>query len=294
MGTLAVAAFGMTLPLTRIAVLAASPSDVFILRLLLSSGAASVCLLLMRVPVLPRQHWRATAWVSAGVVFGFPLFTSLAMNSAAAAHGGVVLGVLPLATAIAGSFYNAEQPSPAFWLIALAGTVLVVVFAMTDGAGTLHASDLYLLLAVVSAAVGYAVGGRLSQQLPAWQVISWALAVALPIALLLAFFVNWPGMAPASLAGGVVPVWVSLAYLGLISQYGGFLLWYRALALDGVARTSQIQLVQPFFTLAGAAFILGEVIDLRTALFTVLILLTVLLSRRTRIEKRSTLGRSAT
>ena len=283
LGTLAVAAFGLTLPFTRIAVLATSAFDVFVLRLLLASATAALALIVLRVGLPEKSVYSGIVVVSAGVVFGFPLFTSLAMQTEAAAHGGVVLGVLPLATAIAGSLINRERPSMGFWITALAGSVLVVTFALLRGGGGLSLADAYLLLAVVSASAGYAMGAQLVKQMPAWQVISWALVFALPVAIVLACWVDWQGITAPALATDRWSVWSSLVYLGLVSQYGGFLLWYRALSMDGVARTSQIQLVQPFFTLAGAAWLLAEDIDGQTLGFAVLILFTVLMSRRMQI-----------
>ncbi len=79
-GALGMVAFGLTLPLTRIAVSATSPVDVFILRLLLASIAAVLALLLFRVPTPPRQQWFDFLLVCLSVVFGFPLFTSLAIS----------------------------------------------------------------------------------------------------------------------------------------------------------------------------------------------------------------------
>ena len=293
-GILAIAAFALTLPFTRIAVLATSPMSVFVLRLLMASLAAVLVLLILRVSVPDKRHWMPIMVISAGVVFGFPLFTSLAMDSEAAAHGGVVLGILPLATAVCGAWINRERPSALFWLVALAGSLLVLLFSWLSGNGAISGGDIYLLLAIVSAAVGYAVGGQLARQIPAWQVISWALAPALPMALL---SLVWLDASPQSLWGVFFPDvtagqsagWLShangsllfsLLYLGLVSQYGGFLLWYRALALDGIARASQLQLLQPFFTLAGAAILLGETIDVLTIVFAVLILASVALSRK--------------
>jgi len=286
-GALGIVAFGLTLPLTRIAVSATSPVDVFVLRLLLASATAVLVLLLFRVSIPPRQHWRDLLLVSLGVVFGFPLFTSLAMNSEAAAHGGVVLGILPLATAVAGTLLNHERPTTLFWMAAVAGSVLVVVYSLLGGAGSVSAGDGWLLLAIVSAAVGYVVGARLAAVMPAWQVISWALAIALPAGLslipLLAVSID-DIVTPAALG---YPVLFALLYLGLISQYGGFLLWYRALAIDGVARTSQIQLFQPFITIVAAAVLLGERIGLLTIVFALLILATVLLSRRSLVNMQA-------
>lgn len=295
-GILAIAAFALTLPLTRVAVLATSPITVFVLRLVMASLAASFVLLMLRVPIPARQHWRAMLLTSGGVVLGFPLFTSLAMQTEASAHGGVVLGILPLATAISSAILNREQPGAPFWFVAAGGSALVVIFSWMSGNGAISGGDIYLLLAIVSAAIGYACGGQLSRQIPAWQVISWALAPALPLGLL-AFSVMDASLqelwslfytgfddASSSLSSRWLPfngsLVFSLLYLGLISQYGGFLLWYKALALDGVARASQLQLLQPFMTLGAAAILLGESIDALTVLFATLILASVALSRR--------------
>jgi len=295
-GILAIAAFALTLPLTRIAVLETSPMTVFVLRLVMASLAATLVLLLLRVPKPARRHWMPIMITSAGVVFGFPLFTSLAMQSEAAAHGGVVLGILPLATAIAGAIINRENPGLPFWLVAGAGSALVVLFSWMSGNGVISGGDVYLLLAIISAAAGYAYGGRLSRHLPAWQVISWALGPALPVGLVALMFLDvsftslWSLFLSASTEGSSVlsanesllnaSLVFSLLYLGLISQYAGFLLWYRALALDGIARASQLQLLQPFMTLAASAVLLGETIDRLTIVFAVLILASVALSRQ--------------
>jgi len=291
LGTLGVAAFGMTLPLTRIAVLATSAWETFLVRLLLASAVAALVCLATRSRLPRGRDLIDLSLVVAGVVFGFPLFTSLAMNGDAAAHGGVVLGVLPLATAVVGASLDGERPSWRFWASALTGAVLVLLFAVLgapERAGSgLSSGDGWLLAAILSAAVGYTLGGRLSRRMPAWRVISLALALCLPAALLLS---AWSGLGPsrvldllgarqvdASVAG-------SLLYLGLISQYGGFLLWYRAIALDGVARTSQLQLLQPFFTLAGAWWLVGERFGATTVGFALAIVACVLLSRRAALK----------
>ena len=280
-GVLGIVAFALTLPFTRIAVLESSPLDVFALRLFIASAIAALVLWLTRAPFPPRETWRTFSLVVAGVVFGFPLFTSLAMNSEASAHGGVVLGVLPLATAVTASIMNRERPTAAFWWIAIMGSALVVMFSLMGGASTgISLGDIYLFLAIASASVGYAAGGGLSRVLPAWQVISWALALCLPVGLLLLVSVDFAALKQTD---SVFRFTTALLYLGLVSQYGGFLLWYRALALDGVARASQIQLLQPFLTLIGAWLLLDETIDIVTIVFAILILLTIVLSRQTRI-----------
>ena len=97
------------------------------------------------------------------------------MRHVPASHGAVVIGLLPLATAAAGAWLAHERPTPRFWACALAGSAVVAGFALWQGGGALHLADLLLLGAVISAAIGYAEGARLSRTLGGWQVISWAL-----------------------------------------------------------------------------------------------------------------------
>lgn len=70
------------------------------------------------------------------------------------------------------------------------------------------------------------------------------------------------------LALGVVPLphaaqahaasWIGLGYVTLISMFLAFASWYAALAGGGIALTSQLQLLQPLFSVCWATWILGE------------------------------------
>jgi drug/metabolite transporter (DMT)-like permease len=82
--------------------------------------------------------------------------------------------------------------------------------------------------------------------------------------------------------------WGGLLYVALISQYFGFWLWNSALALGGVARIGQIQLLQTFATLAIAAALLGEDVDLKTIAFAVAVVAIVAFGLRARVRVRAT------
>ena len=132
----------------------------------------------------PPPHWRflpSFAVVVVGVVIGFPLLSTLAMRDASASYGAVITGLLPLATALFGVWRVGERPSTKFWLFAIAGSGLVVTFALTSGAGSMRIADLALLGAVVTASLGYAEGTILTRTFGSWQVIGWALVLALPV-----------------------------------------------------------------------------------------------------------------
>src|SRR4051812_40391391 len=122
------------------------------------------------------------ALVALCLVGGFPGFTALAMKSVPASHGGVVLGILPLATSAISALIAGERPSLAFWLAALAGAGLVIGFTLYEGGGSLGQGDLFLLIATLSSALGYVLSGKLVRQgMAGWEVISWVLVVALPV-----------------------------------------------------------------------------------------------------------------
>lgn len=281
LGLIAVASFSLTLPATRVAVASMHP-------LFVSSGRAIVAALLAMVYLYFGRHRRPTraelrslTIVAAGVVIGFPICTAWAMQRVDASHGGVMLGVLPLATATAGAIFSHERPSWKFWLFALAGSALVVAFSLIRGSGALQLADVALLLAVASAAIGYAAGARLALSLGGLQTISWALLLCVPLLIVPTLYFA-PRAAPLSWQA-----WAAFAYVCVISQYLGFWPWYRALALGGTARVGQVQLLQPFMTLVAAALLLGETVHPITMVFAVAVFAVVGVGSRMRIDART-------
>jgi drug/metabolite transporter (DMT)-like permease len=275
LGFVGVAVFSLTLPATRLA-MADSDPVVFGLGRSLVAGAVAAAILLATRQRRPRgSEWRALALVAAGVIFGFPLLSAWGMQRVPAAHGGVVLGILPLATAMAGAVILRERPSPGFWLMALLGGGAVVAFSLLRGGGSLSLGHLALLGSVACAAVGYAEGARLSRSLGGWQVICWALVIAFPLLLL--------PVVPTVLAQGLPgspASWAAFAYVALFSQLFGFFAWYRGLVLGGVARVSQVQLLQTFMTIGASALLLGESIDALTLGFAVFVVASVAVGRK--------------
>lgn len=281
-GLLGVAVFGLTLPFTRLAVVDLDPLFVALGRALLAAIPAAAALAIMRVPFPPRALHGRLALAALGVVAGFPIAATYAMTTAPASHGAVVLGVLPLATALAGTLRGGERPSPVFWGWAAAGSAIVVAFALRAGGGGLSMADAWLALAIVFAAFGYAEGAVVARGIGGWQTISWILVLSAP-ALIPA--VAWLA-ATTDLAQARAPAWIGFAYVGFGSMYLGFFAWYRGLALGGTARVGQIQLLQGFFTLAGGWAVAGERVDAETLIFLAAVVAVVALGRRAAVQRR--------
>lgn len=281
LGLLGVAIFAMTLPMTRLAVgttEAPQMSGAFIAlgRAVVAAILSVAFLVATRAPLPARKDWLALAITSAGVVFGFPLLTSIAMRSVQAVHASVIVGVLPLATALVGAWLHRQRPGAGFWVCAAAGSALVVTFALLrngGAAGGLHPADLLLLGAMACAAVGYGWGARLSQHMRAEHVICWALVMALPLTLPAAVLTRpLEPVAPAA--------WWAFGYVAVFSMWLGFFAWYRGLAMGGTVRVSQVQLVQPFLGMLFAAPLLGETLDTTTIAFALTVIATVFIGRR--------------
>src|SRR5215470_14079473 len=188
LGFVGMAIFGGTLPATRIAVSAIDPLALTSLRTAIAGICSLVLLIVLRRKFPPQHLWLQLAVASICVVILFPFLMALAVQTVDASHGGVVLGALPIATALVAVLITHERPKPLFWIASLAGAAIVVAFALRQGGGTLTAGDLLLFAAVAASAIGYAFSGRLTSCMPGWEVISWALVVALPLSLPAAAF----------------------------------------------------------------------------------------------------------
>ncbi|MFQ3325305.1 MAG: drug/metabolite transporter (DMT)-like permease [Pseudomonadales bacterium] len=280
LGFIAVCAFGLTLPATRLATTYFDPIFIGLGRASLAAIIGAILLLIFKVKIPTKAQLVKLALVAAGVVIGFPVLTSIAMQTLPASHGGVVLGVLPLATTTVAVVVSHERPSLGFWLVGFIGSCLVVTFALLDGVGGIQLADLILLGAIFAAAVGYAVGATLVKELGGWQVICWALVLVFPLNIVPAI-----NAAPAELAAVPIQGWLCFLYLALVSQLCGFFIWYKGLDLGGIARVSQVQLLQPFITLFAAVILLGESISIMTVTFVLLVVATVWLGKKMPIAK---------
>ena len=288
LGVLGVVIFAMTLPMTRLAVGAAG--DPQLPPAFVTAGRAGLAGLLSLVYLRwvgasrpARAFWPALLVCALGTVLGFPLFLALALRHVDAMHAAVVTGVLPLGTAMAAALWLRQRGSPGFWVCAVIGCALVLAFAALRGQGGLSAADGLLLLAVACASIGYVAGAQVSARLPAEQVICWVLVLSLPLTLP-AMVATWPSNAAAVRASA----WGGLAYVTLFSMWLGFFAWYRGLALGGVLRVSQVQLLQPFLALLFAVPVLGERLDAVTLGFALAVMAVVLVGKRMPLKRPAT------
>lgn len=277
LGGLGVLMFSFTLPATKFAVADLNPVVVGLARAVVAGVLASIVLLATKAPFPARRHWGRIAQVALGVVVGFPMFSTLALYRLSSAHGAVITGLLPAATAVLAVLLAGEHPSRMFWLVSLLGLVSILAFSASQGAGLPRLGDLLALAAVAFGALGYAQGAVVARELGGWRVICWALVLAFPVVL--------PIAAAAAYRSGLVAgpkAWAGFSYVSVVSMFLAFFAWYGGLAAGGLARISQLQLAQPVLTLVWAYFLLGEHIGPATVMAGAGVLLCAAASQRTR------------
>ncbi len=275
---LGVVIFSFSFPATKLALRGLDPWAIGLGRAVVAAALAAPTLLLLRARLPQGAEWRGLAIVAGGVVIGFPALSSLALQSTGAAHGAVVIALLPIATAIAGTIRSREPQGLPFWVAAANGAVLVFAYTLIRAGGAPTTSDLYLLAALVVCALGYTEGAILSRTLGAPETICWALLLALPVTVPVA---TWH--LPAELPG-LVPT-IGFAYVAVGSMFLGFFAWYAGLARGGVARISQLMLIQAPLTLLWSAVVLDERLTWGLAVTAAGVVACIAVTQRARVSR---------
>lgn len=286
LGIVGVLLFGGTLPATRLTVASIDPLFLTAARASIAGIAGLSVLLILRRSIPPASLWREIFLSGLCTIVGFPVLMALAMATVPAAHGGVVLGIVPLVTAGAAALVAHERPSAAFWAASLVGAAIVVAFVLSQSeARTFALGDLYLFGTVLAGAFGYALSGRLSMSMPGWEVISWQVTAFLPLSTATAFLLS-----PHHFSDIPLKAWFGLAYVSLVSQFLAFFVFNAAMAMTGVARVGQLMLLQPFVIVVLAALVNGEPLQLTTLAYAAAVVATVLVGQRMPVRRERQAG----
>jgi len=279
-GFVGVIIFGLTLPISKLAVEVFSPEFISFGRAFVAGLAGLTYILVQRAPIPSWAIIKRMLLIILGIVVCFPYLMTLAMAKGSSSHGGIILGFMPLLTTIVGVVKFKERPSKGFWIASLLGTSVVLIYALIQGSGSLSYMDFLLLGATIFSALGYAEGGELSRIMSPKIVISWAVVISLPINGLVTYLTFQPEYLHVDLQ-----YWSSFLFLGLFSMFIGFFFWYEGLSIGGISRVSQVQLLQPFITLVCANLILSERLELINFVFAALVVSSVLVGKQMLVKR---------
>ena len=276
LGMLSIMAFATTLPLAKNLVGDLSGVQIGIYRSLFSALAALPIVLLAKLKWPTRSQVKRLFITSIGTVYAFPILTAVGMQYVPISHGGVVLAALPLCASIFSVMITKQKPPFKFWVLAFTGFFIVCSYVFYDsGDLDFYLGDVALMMAALFAGLGYAQGGALSKEMPGWKVTCWILILNLPILIIISFFIFDKRNLELTPLG-----WFSILFMGLVNSFFAFFIWYRALALGGVAKITQVQLLQVFITYGYAVFFFNEAWDWVTVIAFSLIVFVLYLNKK--------------
>ena len=274
LGLIGIICFSLTLPATSIAVPYFGATIVGLGRTVIASIIVSLIFIVKKESLPNKEQMKSLCIVALGVVLGFPLLTTFAMESLPVSHGAVELALLPLVTAGFAMIRGGERPSKRYWIASIIGAITVLVYAAFLGLGQLQKGDIALLIAILILGLSYAEGGKLSKELGSWQVIAWAIVIGAP------FFIIPVGLSlSADMLQAPIEAWISLFYLAVVSQFLGYVAWYGGMSLGGIARVGQIQYLQPFLMIGFSVIFLGESITWLTIVLAIIVVMCVIIGK---------------
>lgn len=289
LGVVGVIIFSMTLPATKIAVPEFGAIPISFYRASIAGLAALIYVLVNKIQLPRKEDLPTLSLIAILISFAFPISIAIAMQDLPSSHGGIVLGISPLLTALFATIRFGERPSKAFWITAVIGSAIVVLFSVQQSSGSLQASDIALIFAAIVASYGYAEAGNLSQKMGGKEVISWvailSLIPSIPIALYFAIGSN-AGANP--IFNVSIQAWSALFIVGIFSAFIGNIFWYSGMSLGGISHVGQVQLLQPFCTLALSSIFVFEPLTLSNLLFASAVLIVVTIGKRMPVAKVAT------
>ena len=282
MGLVGVAIFAFSFPFTKLLVPSTGPYFIAFGRAAVAGLASGLFLLIRGGPVPDLKTLGFLGLSAGGIVFMFPLLSAMSLEIVDSSHAGVILALMPLMTALFGVLIDGDRPSGKFWFWAAVGMLLTVYFAYSRSPGELNMGDLLLFAGMIFCSMGYAVGGKMTHSVGGTVAICWSLVLSLPVTIPSAIWFFRAEFLELS-----TPLWFSFFYLALFSQLIGFFFWYSGLSRGGIARVSQIQLLQPFFTIFVSYFILSEKIEIFSLVIAAGVVISVSLGKSTVIRKKN-------
>lgn len=281
---IAVTGFGFTFIAVTLGSESFDPITMSIGRVVPAGILAVIALKLMKQPLLPpREAYPLILGSSIGIIIGFPLLSTLALQSIPAADAGVIGAVTPMVTGIVAVFIGHKRPKPMFWAAAALGAVSAMSLAYfkggTDFGGGTYWGYLAMAFAVLLASMGHISGSTLVAKYSSFTVLSWAVIISIPIQLPIAV-VNW-SINPIT----EWPTWTAILGFLYVSWFslsiGNFML-NQGLHIIGLVKGAQLQLLQPIVTMVLSILILQQPVSPITWLAAFGILTSVAWSQRYR------------
>lgn len=250
-----VTAWGMSFVATRIALEAFTPFSVVALRLTLGGVVLLGVARRGRVRALPDREAVGVTLVLGMIVAAHLLIQAVGLEHTSAMNTAWIIGFIPVVIALGARIFLGQKLPPVAWAgiaVATVGVLLVTAQEPPDFAE----ARLGDLLAVASTFTWAAYTLVAVRPLARWGSLPMTVGPITVAAAVLWLATAVDGRVLVSVPGPAALG--SVLFLGIVCSGVAYLLWMRAVAEIGPARTGVYLYVEPFVTLAVAWSVLGE------------------------------------
>lgn len=245
-------------------------------------GSATVLAMLAREGV-PRFQRRDLGLLVAAAICGVSINQGgyvLALATTSASNVALLLGTIPIWTALFAVVSGQERLDSAHWIGVAGGIVgvtLIIAGGSGGGVGDISLASAALVLAAAAGWGAYSVLIRpLMGRYPALQISSFAIVVGMlvliPISLPDLLRQDWGAISPIA--------WIAIAYTGVIAVAVTNVLYFTAVHKVGAARASMYGYLTPFLGVLMAVILLGERVNPIQILGGVIVVAAVAIGRR--------------
>lgn len=262
-GTMAV--WGLNFAAVKLLTTAFEPMTVAVLRMIVASITLSFIMLWQRcgLPALTFRQFVAVVACAVLMVYANQILLAEGLLRSTATNGALIVALSPLVAALLAAFAFGEQLTPqriCGVVLGFVGVAAVVLSHQGAGLSSAGLGDLMLVASVVSFAAGGVIVQRLARELHPLS-LTWSIYLVGTVLLVVHNALGLSTHRAVSLFPGWWP-WVVVLFSGTLATAGGSLIWNRAIATIGVARTTVFIYLVPVFGILFAALLLGETLTL--------------------------------
>ncbi|WP_100330296.1 DMT family transporter [Bacillus xiapuensis] len=237
------------------------PATITALRIFTAAATVFLFLGLSRSIRLPHAgEWKYVFGGALSSVVAHHYFLAEGLTETSATNAGLILGLGPLLTALLAAVLLRRRPTFIRFIGFILGGVGVgfTVLAGSEGMGALSAGDADIFLSILAQALSFILIRKAAETLDPRLLTGYMLFFGSLILFLISLWKEPDGL--ASLAGAPMLTWFIFICSAVFATAVGHMIYNYAIGQIGAAETSIFMNLSTFFSLMGAAVILGETI----------------------------------
>ncbi|MBU6079930.1 DMT family transporter [Allobacillus halotolerans] len=274
---LVVAAWGFNVTATKILVTNFTPVTMTAARIFVAGVFVFIFLTFMkRVRRLTKREWRTVAIASLFSVVGHQYFLSVGLTETTASNGGMILGTVPLMTAIMAVIFLGDRLTwvrVVGFLLGITGVSFIVIIG-NEGLSEISIGDVHVFLSVIAQAISFIIIAKASPTLDPRLLTGYMLVIG-SIGLLGIGLVLEPNGLDSLFGQSNIGIWAIFLASAVIATALGHMFYNDSIGKVGPAATAIFLNLNPFFALISAVLFLDEVIGFAQVLGFFLILVGV-------------------